>query len=60
MKHKILFGVLYVTYSSFLTGNLEINSVTRNPNSLMCQTGFGRVAQTVQQVDQDAFNRLYN
>lgn len=31
-----------------------------NPNSLMCQTGFGRVAQTVQQVDQDAFNRLYN
>lgn len=31
-----------------------------NPNSLMCQTAFGRTVQTVQQVDQDAFNRLYN
>lgn len=60
MKHKILFGVLYVTYSSFLTSNLETNSITKNRNSLMCQTGFGRVAQTVQQVDQDAFNRLNN
>lgn len=60
MKHKILFGVLSVTYGSFLTSNLETNSITKNRNSLICQTGFGRVAQTVQQVDQDTFNRLYN
>lgn len=30
-----------------------------NVNSIMCSVGYGRVAQTVQQVDQDAFNRLY-
>ena len=30
-----------------------------NPNSIMCQTGYYRTAQTVQQADNDAFNRLY-
>ncbi len=30
-----------------------------NPNSIMCQLGSGRKVNTVQQVDNDAFNSKY-
>jgi len=30
-----------------------------NPNSIMCQTAYGRIAQTVQKVDNDAVNAIY-
>lgn len=30
-----------------------------NPNSIMCQTSYGRVAQKVKKTDNDAINTLY-
>lgn len=30
-----------------------------NPNSIMCQTRYGRAVQRVQRIDNDALNRLY-
>ena len=30
-----------------------------NQNSIMCQTGYGRIVQRVQSVDNDAINRKY-
>lgn len=37
-----------------------LNHQNDNVNSIMCQTGYGRVAQTVDQVSHNAINTLYN